>query len=418
MNQRPDVLDDVPELKQAVNAVCAAAPSEARRKQIRAHARELVRALNHPSHPLTIADDLTNVFNQASMEAYERLALAGELRDRGPARPTAKATANVRSGVMALLQRELALEVVHLRSSGEQPRKTPVDFVGREVLRNSLRTVAAHVGRQTSWTIAGGLLTRGHPGWVRMLALASVVLDTGARVGELCALRLEDLSPALDEVRITRRPQNRRPQEPDIVEVYQLRPATRAALRRWCLVRRLLLAETTSGTGWLWVSIEEPGGVFGGRHSGTALQPLGVSRNYTRTVTTINAELAGAEGWKHLPVRMEQLRRGVDEPARFIVPHTPDSEHAAQLMERLVAAGRQLAVLSATTSLTTTGREALDEARQVLCEAWRNRIEHRVLLAALCDSGLTDVNVPLAGWEPELLRALRGPHKGAVRAGG
>ncbi|MFJ9703508.1 site-specific integrase [Streptomyces fradiae] len=53
--------------------------------------------------------------------------------------------------------------------------------------------------------------------------MASVVLDTGCRVGELCALRLEDLSPAPEEVRITRRPQNRRPDTPVSVEVYPLR---------------------------------------------------------------------------------------------------------------------------------------------------------------------------------------------------
>ncbi|MFF3879395.1 hypothetical protein [Streptomyces sp. NPDC001978] len=65
MMQRPDVLDDVPELKKAVDAVCETAPSESRRKQIRAHARELVRALRHPAHPLTVADDLADVFNPA-----------------------------------------------------------------------------------------------------------------------------------------------------------------------------------------------------------------------------------------------------------------------------------------------------------------------------------------------------------------
>ncbi|WP_030338402.1 hypothetical protein [Streptomyces sp. NRRL S-1022] len=64
--------------------------------------------------------------------------------------------------------------------------------------------------------------------------MASVTLDTGSRVGELCAR--EDLSPALEEVRIVRRPQNARPDDPVSVGVYPLRRATRAALQpgSWC----------------------------------------------------------------------------------------------------------------------------------------------------------------------------------------
>ncbi|MER7112728.1 hypothetical protein [Streptomyces sp. NPDC000229] len=53
--------------------------------------------------------------------------------------------------------------------------------------------------------------------------MASVTLDTGSRIGELCAIRLEDLSPALEEIRIVRRPQNARPGDPVSVEVYPLR---------------------------------------------------------------------------------------------------------------------------------------------------------------------------------------------------
>ncbi|MFJ3841359.1 hypothetical protein ACIPY6_38435 [Streptomyces sp. NPDC090054] len=39
-------------------------------------------------------------------------------------------------------------------------------------------------------------------------------------------------------------------------------------------------------------------------------------------------------------------------------------------------------------------------------EAWRLGIEHEVQLAALSVAGLLAVDVPRAGWEPELLRAL------------
>ncbi|MEU2078600.1 hypothetical protein [Streptomyces sp. NPDC013489] len=413
MTNRVDVLDELPELKEAVDAVCAEAPSEARERQIRAHARELVRALNHPDHPLTVADPLADVFDRDSLKEYEQLALAGELRDRGPAQPTAEATAMVRSGVMALLQRELGLEVVYLRQLKELPRKKPVDVHRRERLRDSLQIVADHIGRRTHWTAEGGLLTEGFPGWVRMLAMATVVLDTGCRVGELCAMRLEDLSPALEEVRVTRRPQNRRPNSPLSVEVYPLRRSTRAALQRWFLVRRLLMIEVTGGADWLWTSTRgNHGGVVADgiepvyRPAGTALQPRGAGRAYTVAVDRVNTELMGEVGWSPLPERMEQLRRGVALPDLYLVPPMPDAEQAAELMGRLEAAGRQLADLPDARSTATVGRAARDQAREVLREAWRIGVEHRVQLDVLGSSGLFAMDIPRAGWEPELLRAL------------
>lgn len=413
VNTKPDVLDEVPELQEAVGAVCQAAPSEARERQIRAHARELVRALKHPEHSLDVEADLADVFAHDALKAYERLALVGELRDRGAKRPTSEATANVRSGVMALLQRELGLEVVHLRPQEEQPRKEPVDVARRERMRTSLQTVADYIGRRTRWTAEGGLLTRGFPRWVRMLAMASVTLDTGSRVGELCAIRLEDLSPALEEVRIVRRPQNARPDDPVAVEVYPLRRATRAALQRWFLVRRLLMSEVTGSADALWVSVrgnhsgavdEETGPQH--RPAGTTLQPRGAGRAYTAAVAKVNVELGGTEGWSPLPERMEQLRRGVAAPELHLVPPRPDAELAAIYMGKLEQAGRQLAALPDAKATATTGRAARDEARRILREAWRQGIEHQVQLDVLAASGLLAYDTPRAGWEPELLRAL------------
>lgn len=410
--KRADVLDELPELQEATEAVCQAAPSEARERQIRAHARELVRALKHPDHPLSVGDDLADVFDRESLKKYEQLALAGELRDRGPVRPTAEATANVRSGVMMLLQRQLGLEVVHLRQQEEQPRKEPVDVARGERMRESLQTVADYIGRRTHWTAEGGLLTRGFPRWVRMLAMASVTLDTGCRVGELCAIGLEDLSPALEEVRIVRRPQNARPDDPVSVEVYPLRRATRAALQRWLLVRRLLMTAVTGAADGLWVSVR---GNHGGtvdedgpqhRPAGTTLQSRGARRAYAAAVAKVNTELGGTEGWAPLPTRMEQLRRGVAAPELILVPPRPDAEKAAEFMSRLEKAGRQLAALPDARATATTGRAARDEARHVLREAWRLGVEHQVQLDALSGSGLLAYDTPRAGWEPELLRAL------------
>ncbi|MFC6370105.1 hypothetical protein, partial [Nonomuraea thailandensis] len=67
MMNKSDILQELPELQEAVDAVCEQAPSEARRRQIRAHARELVRALKHPEHPLTVADDLADVLARDSL---------------------------------------------------------------------------------------------------------------------------------------------------------------------------------------------------------------------------------------------------------------------------------------------------------------------------------------------------------------
>ncbi|EDY43222.1 tyrosine-type recombinase/integrase [Streptomyces sp. SPB074] len=407
-----DVLDELPELRQAVETACGKAPSEARARQIRAHARELVRALKRPDFPLGVESPLADILALDALRAYERLALAGELRDRGGVRPTSEATANVRSGVMVLLQRELGLEAVPLRPQEEQQPKAPVDVARRERMRTSLQTAADHVGRVTGWSADGGLLAHGFPRWVRALAMASVTLDTGARVGELCALRLPDLSPAMEEVRIVRRPQGARPGDPLVVEVYPLRRASRTALARWLFVRRLLMSEVTGGADAVWVSVrgnhsgDVPEGGPRLRPAGTPLQPRGAGRAYTAAVTRVNIELAGSEGWSPLPVRMEQLRRGVAVPEAHLVPPAPDAEAAAALMERLESAGRALAALPDHRATATTGRRARDEARHVLREAWRLGIEHQVQLDALAAAGLAAYDTHRAGWEPELLRAL------------
>jgi hypothetical protein len=157
---------------------------------------------------------------------------------------------------MVLLQCELGLEVVRLRLFRDTRRTTTVVEPNKElVVLSSPQTVTHHIGRQIDRTSTGGLLSGNYPRWVRMLALISVVLDTSALVGELCALRLEDLSPALDEVRITRRQHSRRPHTPDVVEVYRLRWATREALQRWLFVRRLLLGEALFATDALWIPV-------------------------------------------------------------------------------------------------------------------------------------------------------------------
>ncbi|MFI1798987.1 hypothetical protein ACH427_16800 [Streptomyces sp. NPDC020379] len=408
----PDVLDDMPELKTAVEEACAEAPSEARERQIRAHARELVRGLRHPGHPLTTEADLEDVLAEESLRAYEELALAGELRARGEVRPTSERTALVRSDVMVMLQRVLGLPVVHLRVREVLPLKTPVDRGRQGQLRASLQTLSDYIGRRTGWTVEGGLLTRGYPRWVRMLALASVVLDTGGRVGELCAMRLDDLSPGLEEVRVRRRPQGAGPAYQPTTEIFVLSAATRAALQRWLQVRRLLMREVTGAADYLWVSVRgNHGGVVEDqepeyRAAGTALQPRGVGRAYSAAVAKVNVDLGGEVGWSPLPERMEQLRRGVKPGVVLVAPPAPDAERAARLLHAVEVAGRDLAGLPSAQDDATTGLQMRVAAREAGREAWRHGIEHRVQLAALSTATLPALDVPRAGWDAELLRAL------------
>ncbi|WKK27807.1 hypothetical protein QZH56_37095 (plasmid) [Streptomyces olivoreticuli] len=352
MMKRGDELDAMPELAAAVEEACSEAPSEARERQIRAHARELVRGLRHPDHPLTTEAGLEGVLAEESLRVYERLAVAGELRARGELRPTSERTALVRSDVMVMLQRAAGLPAVHLRVREVLPLKTPVDHGRQGRFRASLETLSDYIGRRTHWTVEGGILARGYPRWVRMLALASVVLDTGARVGELCAMRLDDLSPGLEEVRVRRRPQGAGPAYQPPTEVFVLAAATRAALQRWLQVRRLLMREVTGAADYLWVSVRgNHGGVVEEdeepeyRAAGTALQPRGVGRAYSAAVARVNIDLGGEVGWSPLPERMEQLRRGVKPAVVLVAPPVPDAEKAARLLHAVEVAGRDLAGL-------------------------------------------------------------------------
>lgn len=172
------------------------------------------------------------------------------------------------------------------------------------------------------------------------------------------------------------------------------------------------MVDVTGSADALWVSVRgNHGGIVGEagplyRPAGTTLQPRGAGRAYAAAVAKVNTELAGTEGWEPLPERMEQLRRGVTAPELILVPPRPDAEKAAEFMDRLEKAGRQLAALPDARSTATTGRAARDEARHVLREAWRLGVEHQVQLDVLGGSGLLAYDTPRAGWEPELLRAI------------
>jgi integrase len=139
-------------------------------------------------------------------------------------------------------------------------------------------------------------------GRLRLLAVIGTVMDTGARVGELCALRIAHLEETDTGLALTVR---RRPQAgtaTETVERLVLSAGTAAAVRHWLVARDSIITSLMIGTDALWVR----------RPAGMPLQPRGMQRAYTRAVVDLNAELAGSPGWRPVPFRLEQLRRAVE----------------------------------------------------------------------------------------------------------
>ncbi|WP_145503693.1 hypothetical protein [Streptomyces sp. CFMR 7] len=114
------------------------------------------------------------------------------------------------------------------------------------------------------------------------------------------------------------------------------------------------------------------------------------------------AELAGQPSWELLPVRMEQLRRGVQPKAQRTLM-TPDAELAAEILDPCAGARQH--------------RRAGGPPRRppVRPRAWSQGIEHTVQLHALADTS----SLAAAGWEPVLLAAIdRGLGYGGCSSGG
>ena len=299
----PSIASLVTRIDSAAEAVCARdSTSPSRARQVRWVAGELKRALEHPAmealHP-----DVPSVFTSTALDQYLTLARDGELRV-APYRNTAPSPASerVRLDCLGLLAVELG---------------TAMPALDRPAFP-TLREPVATPQQRTMWERLEALATRpwSAQGRVRLLAMMGVVLDTGARAGELCSMHVDDLAPDLSTIRFHRRPQARRVSEPT-PERLPLSPATKVALRRWLderheIVSRLQGAAVTA----LWVSVrgnhvDRPDGTSLPRPAGMPLQPRGLRRAYERAVNELNTDLAGTPGWTPLPSRLEQLRRGV-----------------------------------------------------------------------------------------------------------
>jgi integrase len=237
--------------------------------------------------------------------AYLDLAGRGELRARavrGDGHST-QASMRIRRDCLQLIAQAAGVPA-------EIPERPPMPELHR-VVDPWRRSVFHHYLEQAAHRFTAG------DGRIRLLAMIGVVLDTGARAGELCALQVGDLAEDLSSLRIVRRPQARSTTAP-VVERVGLSGPTRSALRHWLAVREGIVAHVQGGKKALWVSVranhagvlDESGGARL-RPPGMPLQPRGLARAYTRAVAELNVDMAGQPGWQPMPYRLEQLRRAV-----------------------------------------------------------------------------------------------------------
>ena len=308
----------VGQVERAVEQLCLSeSTSPARARQLRWVAKELRIASAHPDYrpggPVRKAADLLGA---QSLTSYLRLAQTGELRQRptntGDGTSSA-ASMRIREDCLRLICQQLSLP---LELAERAPVPAPREVVGGPT-RSQLRAYLAEKAQSPP--------TR--PGRIRLLAIIGTVLDTGARVGELCALRIADLdvSEADAVLKIERHPQARSVSEPTTERIV-LSPGTSAALRHWLHTREQIITPLQIGVKSLWVSVagNHAGLPAADGHSirrpaGMPLRPRGLQRAYTRTVVELNTELAGSPGWRPLPYRLEQLRRAVEvDPSHLL----------------------------------------------------------------------------------------------------
>ncbi len=290
------------------------------------------------------------LFTRPALHAFWALAAAGELRFRPQdvGRPLPVASLRIVRDVLGILaelvvpDRDVLLPVV------EQPElKAMVPARDRAALYRGLADMAAAVPADR---VGLGMSEAER---ARVLAMVGIVLDCGARSGELAALRLDDLADGVAAVGVRRRPQRASPsREEEIaalaqvhpsavrviragrleqrseatrqrvlaamaeleplpeVEWYALREGTQVAVRQWLAVREQVVEALPleGGRSALWVTLR----ASKAGPPGITLRPQGLLMAYTKGVTALNMVMAGRYGWSPLPTRMEQLRRAVE----------------------------------------------------------------------------------------------------------
>lgn len=318
----------VAQVEAAVERLCLhEGTSAARARQLRWVAKELRIVSAHPDFrpggPVRTAADLLSA---QALTSYLRLAQGGELRQRPTSTgdgTSSSSSMRIREDCLRLICRELALPAAITERA---PLPAPREVVNGPT-RSQLRAYLAEKAKSPP--------TRA--GRIRLLAIIGTVLDTGARVGELCAMRVDDLDVSGPEAVLTvvRRPQARSVSEP-VTERIVLSSGTAGALRHWLTAREEILTPLNIGVKTLWVSVagNHAGLPAADGHSirrpaGMPLRPRGLQRAYTRTVVELNMELAGSPGWLPLPYRLEQLRRAVEvNPSRILDDDDPEAGQA------------------------------------------------------------------------------------------
>lgn len=296
--------------------------------------------------------DVRGLFGDRALRTFWQLAVAGALRhyDKNVGKPLPLASQRVVQDCLRILGDVVApdrrvrlpeLDQVELKATVKPPQlaaayRELVDLAGRGPL--SAGGAAIHPDERT-----------------RLLAMVAVVLDAGPRSGELAAMRLDDVGPGEEWVRVTRRPQNRAglgvgqreiaaelgvalstvayalSERPELrrkvseqmrqevlaevaradaaprVERYALREGTRVALRRWLARRGELVDPLTGGKYALWVTVH----ASKAGPPGISILPQGLRQSFTRGMTALNMVMAGQYGWEPMPTTLEQLRRSV-----------------------------------------------------------------------------------------------------------
>ncbi|MFF9632923.1 helix-turn-helix domain-containing protein [Streptomyces fradiae] len=308
------------------------------------------RAVGREELPGRAARSAAQLFTWTTLRPFWELAAAGMLRSREQevGRPLPVASLRIVRDCLDMLARvvvpgkRVRLPVV------EQPApKQVVPARARTALYRELVDMAG-AGR---WERQAGLGLSVEER-ARLLAMVAVVLDTGARSGELAALRMPDLAVGEEAVAVRRRVQRGASRVEEIaavaevrpasvhrvlggrwesvsyatrqrvlaaverlepareVEWYRLREGTRVAVRRWLEVRERVIGALPleGGRPGVWVTLS----ATTAGPPGITLGPRGLRTSYGRGMTALNLAMGGRWGWEPLPTTMEQLRRAVD----------------------------------------------------------------------------------------------------------